>query len=165
MKNRLRSIGIVLALVTVSACANVTDVTSPRPLVAEAASQKQSVMPEQVTTTKERTACEINVDLCFTKYANDHLLLQWNTAYDTCRLGGSCEGAWLMVKWNGMIPTGSGELWHYKIDYRGAICPIGVILPDGSSCYGNGFVILSSQGRIDGQHLVLAKAVSNGLGQ
>ncbi|MCL4354065.1 hypothetical protein M1349_01170 [Patescibacteria group bacterium] len=51
-------------------------------------------------------------------YANDKLVMKWNAEWDR----GNAEGwsnppyaAWENNEWNGRVPGGSGEIWHYKI--------------------------------------------------
>ena len=58
-------------------------------------------------------------------YANDHLVMKWNKAWDACNSAGNndesaCAGAWVDNEWNGKVPDGSGEVWHYKIIWVGS---------------------------------------------
>ncbi|HEY5489598.1 MAG TPA: hypothetical protein VIK25_00280, partial [Gemmatimonadaceae bacterium] len=49
-------------------------------------------------------------------YANDHLTMKWNAAWDACNAVGvadplrkaACTGAWTNNEWNGKVPGGSG---------------------------------------------------------
>src|SRR3989344_4191473 len=54
-------------------------------------------------------------------YANDHLVMKWSRAWDEARFNGAdwtCD-AWENNEWNGAVPGGSGEVWHYKIVWVG----------------------------------------------
>ena len=58
-------------------------------------------------------------------YADDHLVMKWNAAWDACNDAGNydetaCAGAWTTNEWNGMLPDGSQSSWHYKIIWVGA---------------------------------------------
>src|SRR3990167_4732886 len=51
-------------------------------------------------------------------YANDHLVMKWNKAWDLCNANGYdnpdyCLGAWTTNEWNGMNLDGSQSNWHY----------------------------------------------------
>jgi len=55
-------------------------------------------------------------------YANDHLKMKWSKAWNEARFNGAdwtCD-AWEDNKWNGMVPDGSGETWHYRIIWVGS---------------------------------------------
>ena len=55
-------------------------------------------------------------------YANDHLVMKWSKGWDDARFHGgewACD-AWENNEWNGMVPGGSGEVWHYKIVWVGS---------------------------------------------
>ena len=54
-------------------------------------------------------------------YANDHLLMKWSKAWDDARFHGApwTSEAWVDNEWNGMVPGGSGEVWHSKIIWVG----------------------------------------------
>ena len=58
----------------------------------------------------------------YAPYANDRLAMKWNAEWDR----GNAEnwqngpyGAWEDNEWNGAVPGGSGEVWHYKIIWVG----------------------------------------------
>ena len=58
-------------------------------------------------------------------YAKDTLVMKWNAAWDACNDAGNndedaCAGAWVNNEWNGAIPGGSQEVWHYKIIWVGS---------------------------------------------
>ena len=80
----------------------------------------------------------------------DKLVMKWNAAWDACNVSYSpdaCAGAWTDNEVNGKIPGGSGEVWHYKIQWIG---PCGVanyaLLPDGGYCYWGSYEVLMDQG-------------------
>jgi len=54
-------------------------------------------------------------------YAADHLVMKWSKAWDEARFHGAPWGpdAWVTNEWNGRVPGGSGEVWHYKIIWVG----------------------------------------------
>jgi hypothetical protein len=69
-------------------------------------------------------------------YGNDHLVMKWNRQWENCnanRSPANCAGAWLTNEWNGQVPDGSGETWHYKFVWNGT-CAEGSTLPDGGRC-------------------------------
>src|SRR3989344_1775656 len=55
-------------------------------------------------------------------YANDHLVMKWSKAWDDARFndGEWTPDAWEDNEWNGKVPDGSGEVWHYKIIWVGS---------------------------------------------
>lgn len=57
----------------------------------------------------------------YPKYANDELVMKWSKAWDDARFHGAAwqPGAWLINEWNGKVPGGTGEVWHYKIIWVG----------------------------------------------
>jgi len=54
-------------------------------------------------------------------YAKDHLVMKWSKAWDDARFSGApwTSDAWEDNEWNGKVPGGSGEVWHYKIIWVG----------------------------------------------
>jgi len=102
-------------------------------------------------------------------YADDHLVMKWNKAWDECNDAGGtnsevCTGAWTNNEWTGMMPNGSGETWHYKFVWVGPCGANGTELPDGGYCIWNNYAVILSQGTADGEHLwdVLAKPAGYG---
>lgn len=82
-------------------------------------------------------------------YANDHLTMKWNAAWDECNAVGTpetCAGAWTDNEWNGKVPGGSGEVWHYKIVWS-AVCATGGALTDGGYCVWNSYEVLMDHGK------------------
>jgi len=58
-------------------------------------------------------------------YANDHLVMKWNKAWDDCNNNGYddpefCAGAWTTNEYNGMNPDGTQSVWHYKMIWVGS---------------------------------------------
>src|SRR3990167_5843027 len=54
-------------------------------------------------------------------YANDKLVMKWSKGWDDARFNGAAwtTAAWEDNEWNGAVPGGSGEVWHYKIIWVG----------------------------------------------
>ncbi|MFA5999784.1 MAG: hypothetical protein WC783_02260 [Candidatus Paceibacterota bacterium] len=100
-------------------------------------------------------------------YANDHLLMKWNAAWDACnanRNPANCAGAWTSNEWNGKVPGGSGEVWHYKMKWVGSCGAYGTSLPDGGYCIWNEYEVVLSQGSVANQHFWDAHAKPAGYG-
>ena len=99
-------------------------------------------------------------------YANDHLVMKWNAEWDR----GNAEGwalppydAWENNEWNGKVPGGSGEVWHYKIVWVGP-CVEGADLPNGGYCIWGQFEVIMDQGTAGGVHEWFAHAIPTGYG-
>lgn len=97
-------------------------------------------------------------------YANDLLKMKWTAEWDRGNDEGwsdpdGYDGAWTDNQWNGMVPGGSGENWHYKIKWVGACTDP---LPDGGYCIWGQFEVLSDHGTVDGAHLWYAHAIPTG---
>ena len=100
-------------------------------------------------------------------YATDHLVMKWNNEWDR----GNAEGwanapyrAWLTNEWNGQVPGGSGEVWHYGIKWVGDCVTDPTPLPEGSYCIWGQFAVVLSHGTFDGQHFwdAIARPVALG---
>jgi hypothetical protein len=81
-------------------------------------------------------------------YTNDKLVMKWNAAWDACNYLGTpdaCAGAWTDNEVNGKITGGSGEVWHYKIQWVGPCTEVGT-LPDGGYCIWGQYEVLMDQG-------------------
>lgn len=92
--------------------------------------------------------------------------MKWNEAWDTCNEGGSCAGAWEDNEWNGRVPGGSGEVWHYKIKWVGP-CGGNLAPTDGGYCIWNSYEVTMDQGSDPNAgpgHLWFAHAKPNGYG-
>lgn len=83
-------------------------------------------------------------------YAPDKLVMKWNAAWDACNETGDpedCAGAWTDNEWNGMVPGGSGAVWHYKIVWVGGDCGAdGTLLDDGGYCIWGQYETIMDQG-------------------
>lgn len=92
----------------------------------------------------------------YPEYANDHLVMKWNAEWDR----GNAEHwanppyeAWENNEWNGQVPNGSGEVWHYKIKWVGPCgCPNGTPTPNGGYYIWGQFEVLMSQGTTPNGH-------------
>ena len=101
-------------------------------------------------------------------YANDHLVMKWNAAWDACNANGAdnpifCLGAWVTNEWNGMRSDGSSVTDHVKIIWvgsAGTTSPYWV--PGGYVIWGN-YEVIMDQGITDGQHFMWTLATPNGL--
>jgi hypothetical protein len=104
-------------------------------------------------------------------YANDHLVMKWNAAWDACNAAGNdteaaCAGAWTDNEWNGAVPSGSGEVWHYKIIWVGSAgVSSSYWAPGGYLVWGN-YEVIMDQGTTDlTGHSWFAHATPNGYGR
>lgn len=86
-------------------------------------------------------------------YANDHLVMKWNSEWDR----GNAEkwlkppyAAWEDNEWNGRVPNGSGEMWHYKIVWDQGCATSGIPSTDATKgtpyCLWGPFATILSQG-------------------
>ena len=103
-------------------------------------------------------------------YANDHLVMKWNSAWDACNASGNnseaaCAGAWVTNEWNGMVPGGSSETEHVKIIWVGATLQSSPYWVDGGTPIWDNYEILMDQGMANGVHNVYTFTTPNGLGQ
>ena len=102
-------------------------------------------------------------------YAIDRLIMKWNAAWDACNAHGYndpvyCAGAWTSNEWNGMVPGGSGEVWHYKIIWVGSDGANSEYWqPGGYPIWGN-YEVIMDQGMSDSVHYWLAHGISTGYG-
>jgi hypothetical protein len=98
-------------------------------------------------------------------YANDHLVMKWSQAWDDARFHGApwTSDAWENNEWNGAVPGGSGEVWHYKIVWFGDCVDLSP-LPDGGYCFWKQFDVIMDQGTDPGGHSWYAHAVPTGYG-
>lgn len=103
-------------------------------------------------------------------YANDHLVMKWNAAWDACNVEqtpASCTGAWTDNEWNGKVSGGSGQIWHYKIKWVGPCGADYTVLPDGGYCIWGQYEVVMDQGQdpnVGPGHLWFAHARPNGYG-
>lgn len=102
-------------------------------------------------------------------YANDHLVMKWNKAWDDCNTAGNndvnaCLGAWTDNEWNGNVPGGSGTTDHYKIIWvgsKGESSPYWVT--GGYSVWGS-YEVIMDQGTDTSGHFWFAHGIPNGYG-
>lgn len=104
-------------------------------------------------------------------YANDHLVMKWNAAWDACNANGYdnpayCAGAWDTNEWNGMLPNGSKYTEHVKIIWVGSAAELSKYwVEGGTSIWGNYEVILDKGMNPDHTQYLVTFATPNGLGQ
>lgn len=100
-------------------------------------------------------------------YAQDKLVMKWNAEWDR----GNAENwsnppyaAWENNEWNGTVPGGSGEVWHYKIVWVGDYVADPTLIPEGGYGIWNQFAVLMDQGTSGGEHLWYTHAIPSGYG-
>ena len=99
-------------------------------------------------------------------YANDHLVMKWSKAWDDARYHGgawTCD-AWVDNEWNGRVPGGSGQVWHYKIVWVGPELEDSPCWREGGYALGEEFEIIFSHGTFENEHLWDAHVVPGGFG-
>jgi hypothetical protein len=100
-------------------------------------------------------------------YANDHLVMKWSKGWDDARFHGAAwgPGAWEDNEWNGAVPDGSGEVWHYKIIWVGSELEYSEYWREGGSAIWGQFEVIMDQGTTaEHVHEVLAHAIPTGYG-
>ena len=100
-------------------------------------------------------------------YANDKLVMKWNAEWDRGNAEGWANGpydAWLNNQWNGMMPGGSGETWHYKYVWVGSCGADYTPLENGGYCIWGQFEVILSHGTMEGQHFWDTHAMPAGYG-
>lgn len=93
-------------------------------------------------------------DAYMAPYQNDHLKMKWSKAWDDARFHGgdwTCD-AWVDNQWNGAIPGGSGEVWHYRIVWVGEELEASDCWRPGGSPIWGSFEILMDHGTAGGDH-------------
>ncbi len=99
-------------------------------------------------------------------YANDHLKMGWSQAWDEARFHGAswnCD-AWVDNQWNGQVPDGSGEVWHYRIIWVGPSLSASPCWRDGGYPIWVEFEVIMSHGTVANDHFWEAHAVPSGFG-
>jgi hypothetical protein len=97
-------------------------------------------------------------------YANDHLVMKWSKGWDDARFGPDGvrdsgdelpwgPDAWEDNEWNGMVPNGSQEVWHYKIIWVGPELEDSPYWREGGYAVWGQFEVIMSQGVVDGEHI------------
>lgn len=106
-----------------------------------------------------------------TDYANDHLVMKWNAEWDRGNLEGWSQPpyeAWEDNEWNGMMPDGSRETWHYKIVWDQGCkvnnTPSTKSVKGEVQCVWGQFAIVMSQGTFDGEHVWETLGAPSGYG-
>lgn len=99
-------------------------------------------------------------------YANDLLVMKWSKAWDDARFHGApwtCD-AWTDNEWNGNVPGGSGEVWHYKIIWVGPELENSPCWREGGYPIWGQFEVIMDHGTTDGEHFWLTHAIPTGYG-
>lgn len=98
-------------------------------------------------------------------YANDKLVMKWSKGWDDARFNGGTWGpdAWIDNEYNGKVPNGSGEVWHYKIVWVGPELETSPYWREGGEAIWGQFEVIMSQGVADG-HFWEIHASPNGYG-
>lgn len=90
----------------------------------------------------------------------------WSKAWDDARFHGadwSCE-AFLDNEWNGQVPGGSGEVWHYRIIWVGSELEESPCWRAGGYEVWGEFEVIMSHGTVANEHLWDVLAVPAGFG-
>lgn len=93
--------------------------------------------------------------------------MKWNAEWDRGNLDGWANGpydAWCTNEWNGSIPGGSGESETIKIIWVGTDLEDSTLWREGGYAIWGQFEVIMDNYVGQGEHAVLAHAVSNGLG-
>ena len=100
-------------------------------------------------------------------YANDKLVMKWNAEWDRGNADGWTDtfyGAWETNEWNGAVPGGSGEVWHYKIIWVGSSLADSPYWREGGYAIWGQFEVIMDQGTADGEHWWYTHAIQTGFG-
>lgn len=99
-------------------------------------------------------------------YANDHLVMKWSKGWNDARFNGAQWGpeAWEDNEWNGNVPGGSGEVWHYKIIWVGSDLENSPYWHIGGYAIWGQFEVIMDQGTANGVHSFLTHAIPTGYG-
>ncbi len=99
-------------------------------------------------------------------YAKDLLVMKWSKAWDDARFNGAPWGpdAWEDNEWNGRVPGGSGEVWHYKIIWVGPELEDSQYWRDGGYAIWGQFEVIMDQGADPEGHSWLTHATPTGYG-
>jgi len=101
-----------------------------------------------------------------TTYANDLVVMKWSKAWDDARFDGApwTPDAWETNEWNGMVPGGSGEVWHYKIIWVGPTLDNSSYWREGGYAIWGEFEVIMDQGTVANEHFWYTLATPNGFG-
>lgn len=99
-------------------------------------------------------------------YAKDRLVMKWSKGWDDARFNGAPWGpdAWETNEWNGAVPGGSGEVWHYKIIWVGPALQGSPYWREGGYPIWGQFEVIMDQGSSANEHFWYAHARPNGFG-
>jgi hypothetical protein len=100
-------------------------------------------------------------------YANDRLVMKWSKAWDDARFHNATwtPEAWVDNEWNGAVPGGSGEVWHYKIIWVGPELEDSPYWREGGYPIWDQFEVIMDQGTwSDHMHEFIAHAIPTGYG-
>lgn len=99
-------------------------------------------------------------------YAHDHLVMKWSKGWDAARFGGAAWGpdAWCTNHWNGRVPDGSDEIWHYKIVWVGPELEASPYWREGGYPIWGQFEVIFSHGTSPDGHFWETHATPTGLG-
>lgn len=99
-------------------------------------------------------------------YANDRLVMKWSKGWNDARFNGApwTPEAWEGNEWNGAVPGGSGEVWHYKIIWVGSELQNSQYWKGGGYPIWGQFEVIMDQGTSGGQHSWFAHAIPTGYG-
>ena len=102
----------------------------------------------------------------YTAYANDRLLMKWSKAWDAARFNGApwTPEAWTTNEWNGQVPGGSGEVWHYKIIWVGPELEASPYWREGGYPIWGQFEVIMDHGTYANEHFWFTHATPTGLG-
>lgn len=103
-------------------------------------------------------------------YLNDKIVMKWNAEWDR----GNDENwanppydAWENNEWNGVMPDGSGAVWHYKIVWVGNYVADPSLIPDGAYGIWGQFAVIQDQGvdpNLGPGHIWFAHGLPSGYG-
>jgi len=99
-------------------------------------------------------------------YGDDHLVMKWSKAWDDARFHGEpwTPDAWLDNEWNGMMPDGSEENWHYKIVWVGTQLESSPYWREGGYPIWGEFEVIQDHGHSPSGHFWYAHTRPNGYG-
>lgn len=107
--------------------------------------------------------CEAN----YGPWGDDKLKMKWNAEWDRGNVEDWNDGpydAYLDNQWNGMVPSGSGETWHYMIKWIDGCGPDESPTNDGGYCIWGQFEVIMSHGTVGGEHIWDTHAIPSGYG-
>jgi len=92
--------------------------------------------------------------------------MKWSKAWDDARFNGApwTPDAWETNEWNGMVPGGSGEVWHYKVIWVGTDLDNSPYWREGGYPIWGQFEVIMDQGTVPNEHFWYTLATPNGFG-